>query len=110
MNANWDKLYSAALSVDTKVFGQSVEIKAITPSQIEKIVSQADESQAIETAKNIAIANSIGQLLHDSRIGSSRSGIGPGLIGTEPVLAKYYPPNGYDNGEKTIQLRIILSR
>jgi hypothetical protein len=29
---------------------------------------------------------------------------------TIPVEAKYYPPVNQDNGEKTVQLRITLSR
>ena len=109
LNDNWDKLSSAVLSVDTDVFAQSVEIKGITPSQIEQIANQEDVNQSIGVAKDIAVRNSINQVLAENKIISHGMNNQMGQA-VKPILVENYPPVNNDHGEKTVQLRIILSR
>lgn len=108
---NWDKLYAAELFVDTKIFGENVQIDGITPSQISTIVNQKDAEQSIQTAKNISVINSLNELLNDRGITSFRSGVGSDLLRIpQPIIVKHYLPAQQENDEKTVQLRIILSR
>ncbi|MBN1974160.1 MAG: hypothetical protein JW787_11010 [Sedimentisphaerales bacterium] len=108
---NWDKLYAAELFVDTKIFGENVQIDGITPSQISAIVNQKDAEQSIQTAKNISVINSLNELLNDRGITSFGSGVGSDLLRIpQPVIVRPYPPAQRENDEKTVQLRIILSR
>jgi hypothetical protein len=109
LNDNWDKLSSASLSVDTGVFAKSVEIKGVTPSQIEQIANQKDVNQSVEVAKDIAVRNSINQVLPEKSVISYGRGIHSGQA-IKPILVEHYPPVNNDHGEKTVQLRIILSR
>jgi hypothetical protein len=111
LNDNWDKLNSAAFSVDTRIFGQSVEIDQVTPSQIIAIVNQKDAEASLEVARDVAITNGITQILPDNPIISAgrNAQSGLGMI-PEPVLVGNYPPSKKENGEKTVRLRIILSR
>jgi hypothetical protein len=111
LDSNWDKLNSAVLFVDTKVFGESVQVKAIAPSQIAEIVNQSDAERSIKVAKDIAALNSINELLPDESIFISGSEMNSGLFYIpQPVEVKHQPPANQDNGKKTVQLRIILSR
>ncbi len=111
LKGNWDKLYFASFFVDTKVFGQSVEVETVTPSQIAKIVNQVNEDKSIEVAKDIAIINSVNYFLPDRGVFSSGGDVRLGLTTIpQPVLTEYYQPNENEKGEKTVQLRIILSR
>lgn len=111
LNDNWDKLSSASLSVDTRIFGQSVEIDRITPSQIIAIANQKDAEESVEVARNVAVTNSITQILPDNPIFSAGRNAQSGFGSMpEPLMVKNYPPSKQENGEKTVQLRIVLSR
>ncbi len=111
LNDNWDKFSSAVLSVDTDDFAKNVEIKEVTPLQIEQIANQNDASQSIEVAKDIAVRNSINQILPENgRTSYGRDNGSSITLNPQPVLVEHYPPVNNDTGEKTVQLRIILSR
>ena len=107
LNNNWDKLDSASLFVNTKVFNENVEIDNVNPLQISQIVSQKDSDQVIQVAKDIAAENKIKDILPDRNKISSNGDI---LSSMKPIIVKYEPPVSNDNGEKTISFRIVLSK
>jgi len=59
----WDKLDSAALLVDTDVFGEQVVVDAVTAEQISGIVNQDDSKRRLEVAKNFAVLNNMAERL-----------------------------------------------
>ncbi len=59
----WDKLDSAALFVDTEVFGEQVVVDAVTAEQISGIVNQGDSKRRMEVAKDFAVLNNMAERL-----------------------------------------------
>jgi len=59
----WDKLDSAALFVDTEVFGEQVVVDAVTAEQISGIVNQDDYKRRVEVAKDFAVLNNMAERL-----------------------------------------------
>ncbi len=59
----WDKLDSAALFVDTEVFGEQVVVDAVTAEQISGIVNQDDSKRRLEVAKDFAVLNNMAEHL-----------------------------------------------
>ncbi|MBN2591677.1 MAG: hypothetical protein JXA96_17560 [Sedimentisphaerales bacterium] len=112
LEGNWDKISSAKLLLDTENFGESVEVASVTPSQISAIVNQVDNDQSIKVARDISFVNNLNDILNDSSIIASGSHVNSDLFRVpQPVLvSRNYSLLQQDNGEKTIQLRIILSR
>jgi hypothetical protein len=55
----WDKLDSAALSIDTKVFGSRIVVDAVTTEQINDIVNQNNSTRRIEVARDFAVLNNM---------------------------------------------------
>ena len=107
LEGRWDEISSAKLSLDTKTFGQSVAIASVTPLQISEIVNQDNSDKSIQVAQNISVANSVSDILNNNRLHDS----GSELYISRPVLvSENNLPIHPDNGEKTIQLRIILSK
>jgi len=58
----WDKLDSAALFVDTEVFGEQVVVDAVTAEQISGIVNQDDSKRRLEV-KDFAVLNNMAEHL-----------------------------------------------
>jgi hypothetical protein len=111
MNANWDKLYSAEFFIDTKNFSENLEIKAVTPSQIAAVVNQTNIDQSIQTARDIAVINNVKELLQERGITSPVRDLQHNLLSIpQPVEVQYNEPPQNEDGEKTVQFRIILSR
>jgi hypothetical protein len=111
LNANWDKLYSAELFVDTENFGENVEIKSITPSQIVTVVNQTNTDQLIQTARDFAVINSVRELLQDKGVTSPGGDLHHDLLtNPQPIEVQYNAPQQHEDGAKTVQFRIILSR
>ena len=110
LNDNWQELESAVLFVNTKVFGQQIKIEEVTAGQISQIANQANSEQSMRIAKDIAIINSVNKLLPESNTVSG-SDIRSGTIAIpQPVLVRHYQSDRQDDGEKNVQLRIIVSR
>ncbi|MFB0555145.1 MAG: anti-sigma factor [Phycisphaerae bacterium] len=59
----WAKLDSAALFVDTEVFGEQVVVDAVTAEQISGIVNQDDSKRRMEVAKDFAVLNNMAESL-----------------------------------------------
>ncbi len=111
LEVNWDKISSAKLSLDTKNFGESVEIASVTPSQISEIMNQKDSEQSIQVARDISVINKLNEILNERGIPVAGSSVNSGNFNIpKPIIVKHYLSLQQDNGEKTIQLRIILSR
>ncbi len=112
LEGDWDQISSAKLLLDTENFGESVEIASVTPSQISEIVNQKDADQSIKVARDISVINNLKNILNERGLPAFGSEINSGLFRVpKPVLvSRNYQSIQQDNGEKTIQLRIILSR
>jgi len=112
LEGDWDQISSAKLFLDTENFGESVEIAAVTPSQISEIVNQKGADQSIKVARDISVINNLKNILIERGLPAFGSEINSGLFRVpKPVLvSRNYQSIQQDNGEKTIQLRIILSR
>lgn len=105
----WDKLNSTKLSVNTEVFDGYIDIDAITPKQIAEIANQTDSNKIIEISKDYAVLNTIaGRSQGREILPSIEEGI-ENLIPT-PVIAGPDVPAPEVEGNKTVHLRIILSR
>lgn len=109
----WDKLDSTNLNINTDVFGEHVVVNAVTTKQIAEIVNQNSSSRSIEVAKDFSAFNGIaGQLpgrdifsaIEDRTTILMKNGV-PYL--TEKIIEK---PEIRENGEKTINLTIVLSK
>ena len=111
LGSNWDKISSAKLLLDTDNFGEGVEIASVTPSQISEIVNQKDTGKSMQVARDISVINKVNDVLNERGISSFGSNTNTGILNVpQPIIVKHYPSLQKDNGEKTIQLRIILSR
>jgi hypothetical protein len=105
----WDKLNSTKLSVNTKVFDGYIEIDTITPKQIAEIANQTDSNKTIELSRDYAVLNNIAGRSPGSEIlPSIEEGI-EDLI-PKPIIAGPDVPAPEVEGNKTVQMRIILSR
>ena len=105
----WDKLNSTKLSVNTKVFDGNIEIDAITPKQIAEIANQTDSNKIIEVAKDCAVLNTITECSPGKEIlPSIEEGIND--LVPKPVIAGPDVPAPEVEGNKTVHVRIILSR
>jgi hypothetical protein len=112
LEGDWDKISSAKLFLDTENFNESVEIASVTPSQISEIVNQKGSDQSIQVARDISVINNVNNILNEKGIPALGGQIDSGMFKvSKPVLvSRKYLSLQQDNGEKTIQLRIILSR
>ncbi len=83
----WDKLDSAALFVDTEVFGEQVVVDAVTAEQISGIVNQDDSKRRMEVAKDFAVLNNMAEHLPGREILTAIDDTTVGLITPpKPVL------------------------
>ncbi|NQT00730.1 MAG: hypothetical protein HQ580_01760 [Planctomycetes bacterium] len=76
----WNKLDSAALFIDTEVFGEQVVVGTVTAEQIVGIVNQDDPERRIEVAKNFAVLNNIAEHLPGREILTAIDDAALGLI------------------------------
>ncbi len=113
----WSKLDTATLFVDTEVFGEQIIIEAVTTEQINKIISQHDSNKYIEIAKDFAVLNNMAKHLPGREIVSAIEVSSDDLIAIpKPILTsnskkpKIKEPAPISEGEKTIQLTIIINR
>ncbi len=111
LEGDWDKISSAKLFLDTENFNESVEIASVTPSQISEIMNQKGMDRSIQVARDISVINNLNEILKERGIPAFGSHVNSGELKVpKPIIVKYYPSAQRDNEEKTIQLRIILSR
>jgi len=83
----WNKLDSAALFVDTEVFGEQIIVDAVTTRQIAGIVNQNDSKKRVELAKDFAVLNGIAEHLPGKEILTAIDDNTVGLITPpKPVL------------------------
>ena len=83
----WGKLDSAALLVDTDVFGEQVVVDAVTAEQILEIVNQDDSKRRLEVAKDFAVLNNMAEHLPGREILTAIDDTTVGLITPpKPVL------------------------
>lgn len=111
LEGNWDQLSSAKLSLDTNNFGEHVTVASVTPSQISAIVNQNNTNQSIKVARDISVINNVNDILNERGISAPGNNANSGIFKIpQPTLVKNYKSSQQDNGEKTIQLRIVISR
>lgn len=111
LEGDWNKISSAKFLLDTDNFGESVEIASVTPSQISEIMNQRDTDRSIQVARDISVVNNMNNILNERGIPAFGSNTNSGILTvSKPIIVKHYQSLQKDNGEKTIQLRIILSR
>lgn len=113
----WPELESAALFVNTEVFGEPVVINAVTTQQIAQIAEQNTIEKRIEVAKDLAALNDIAVRLPGGPILSAIEGGKKDLVrqwrlpkpvetgGKEPSRR---PPTRTE-GQETVRLTIIVN-
>jgi hypothetical protein len=110
----WGRFDSATLFVETEQFGREVAVRAVTPEQIEEIVSGANFEERIKTAKDFAVSNSIAEIMPGKEVwaaidAGSRESISipkPVLTSPEKPAEKRIPETG---GKEQVHLTIVLA-
>ncbi len=112
LSSSWEKLDSTMLFVNTKVFGEQIEIDAVIPNQIVEMADQVDSNEIIELAKDYSIMNKIAESSPGRGMLPSIEGSVSDLIPPIPVITKKTidKTGNSGEGEKTVNLTIVLSR
>jgi hypothetical protein len=110
----WDKLDSAALFIDTEVFGRNVAVEAVTAEQVADIVNQGDSTRRIEVARDFAVLNNVEENLPGKKILAAIDDITVDLITPpRPVITsndkttRRLPPG--TGTEKNVHLTIVVT-
>ena len=111
LSSSWNKLDSAKLFVNTGIFGELIEIDAIVPDQVTEMADQVESSEIIALAKDYAIMNKMTERSPGKGILPSVEDSVSGLIPIPVITQKTIDKSTSDvEGEKTVNLTIILSR
>ena len=68
LDKNWEKLDSAALFVETDVFGDPVAVDAVTPEQVTQIASQNTLEKSIRLAKDFGLLNDVAEQMRSKAL------------------------------------------
>lgn len=83
LQSRWPQFAETRLSLDTPRFGQCVEVVSVSPRQLIAIVSQNDTPASLETAKQIAVQNSINRMTCTGQVLASLVDT-PGMVPVAP--------------------------
>lgn len=68
LDKNWEKLDSAALFVETDIFGDPVAVNAVTPEQVTQIASQNTLEKSIRLAKDFGLLNDVAEQMRSKAL------------------------------------------
>jgi hypothetical protein len=113
----WPELDSAALSVNTAVFGKQVVVDSVATEQVAQIVEQDDPAKRIEMAKDFAALNNMASHLPGRAVANAIEGRNDYLVHQwrvpKPALAEREYPNrktpSQPEDKDTVHLTIVVS-
>ncbi len=112
MDKTWEKLDSAALFVETDVFGAPVAVDAVTPEQVTQIASQNTLEKSVRLAKDFALLNDVAEQLRSRAVFADDKG--PDLMPVpKPRLTGPLPAEttrGSAADKANVNLVIVLTR
>jgi len=112
LDKNWQKLDSAALFVETDVFGDPVAVDAVTPEQVSQIASQNTLEESIRLAKDFALLNDVAEQMRSKALFADDKG--PDLMAVpKPCLTGPLPAEtikGPAADKANVNLVIVLTR
>jgi hypothetical protein len=112
LDKNWEKLDSAALFVQTDVFGDPVAVDAVTPEQVTQIASRNTLEESIRLAKDFALLNDVAEQMRSKALFAD--GKGPDLMAVpKPRLTGPLPAEttrGPAADKANVNLVIVLTR
>jgi hypothetical protein len=112
LDKNWQKLDSAALFVQTDVFGEPVAVDAVTPEQVAQIVSRNTLEESIRLAKDFALLNDVAEQMRSKALFADDKG--PDLMAVpKPRLTGPLPAEttrGPAADKANVSLVIVLTR
>ena len=109
LEKNWARLDSAALFVETDVFGQPVVVNAVTADQIAELAAQAASQDTVRVARDLALLNSLTEQLRSKRV-LPPSEAEPDLIGVaRPVMTGRRTVEKAAIDQPNVELVIVLT-
>jgi hypothetical protein len=112
LDKNWQKLDSAALFVQTDVFGDPVAVDAVTPEQVTQIASRNTLEESIRLAKDFALLNDVAEQMRSKALFADDKG--PDLMAVpKPRLTGPLPAEttrGPAADRANVNLVIVLTR
>lgn len=112
LDKNWQKLDSAALFVQTDVFGEPVAVDAVTPEQVTQIASRNTLEESIRLAKDFALLNDVAEQMRSKALFADDKG--PDLMAVpKPRLTGPLPAEttrGPAADKANVSLVIVLTR
>ena len=112
LDKNWEKLDSAALFVETDVFGAPVAVDAVTPEQVIQIASRNTLEESIRIAKDFALFNDVAEQMRGKALFADDKG--PDLMAVpKPRLTGPLPAEmtrGPAADKANVNLVIVLTR
>jgi len=112
LDKNWEKLDSAALFVQTDVFGDPVAVDAVTPEQVTQIASQNTLEKSIRLAKDFGLLNDVAEQMRGKALFADDKG--PDLLAVpKPRLTGPLPAEmtrGPAADKANVSLVIVLTR
>ena len=112
LDKNWQKLDSAALFVQTDVFGDPVAVDAVTPEQVTQIASRNTLEESIRLAKDFALLNDVAEQMRSKALFADDKG--PDLMAVpKPRLTGPLPAEttrGTAADKANVSLVIVLTR
>jgi len=112
LDKNWQKLDSAALFVQTDVFGDPVAVNAVTPEQVTQIASQNTLEKSIRLAKDFGLLNDVAEQMRSKALFADDKG--PDLMAVpKPRLTGPLPAEmikGPAADKANVNLVIVLTR
>lgn len=112
LDKNWQKLDSAALFVETDVFGAPVAVDAVTPEQVTQIASRNTLEESIRLAKDFALLNDVAEEMRGKALFADDKG--PDLMAVpKPRLTGPLPAEiikGPAADKANVSLVIVLTR
>jgi len=112
LDKNWEKLDSAALFVETDIFGDPVAVNAVTPEQVTQIASQNTLEKSIRLAKDFGLLNDVAEQMRSKALFADDKG--PDLMAVpKPRLTGPLPAEmikGPAADKANVNLVIVLTR
>ncbi len=110
LEKNWARLDSAALFVETDLFGQPVVVEAVTTDQIAELAAQAASQDTVRVARDLALLNSLTEQLRAGAVLVPSEAV-PDLIGVaRPVMTGRRTVEKAAVDQPNMELAIVLTR
>jgi len=111
LEKNWARLDSAALFVETDLFGRPVVVDAVTTDQIAEVATQTTSQDTFRVARDLALLNSLTEQLRAGAV-LLPSETMPDLIGVapRPVITGRRTIEKATVDQPNVELAIVLTR